>query len=101
MLENERATLFGVAGVADHILGGRCSHLLRCNRSVWIVAITALDEPLIYAMMKRHIELGFLSSVAGIAELGLFFYQQQLGINRVMRRMTRDAADIVFRVDGI
>src|SRR2546425_5877566 len=37
-------------------------------RSVLVVTIGALDQPLVYAMAKRHIELSSLLQVAGIAK---------------------------------
>ena len=48
----------------DRILGGRSSHLLRLHRTVHVVAIAALDQPFIYSMVERHVELGFLFQMA-------------------------------------
>jgi hypothetical protein len=42
VLEHERALFVGVAGEADGVLRRRGSHLLRTNRTVWIVAIRTL-----------------------------------------------------------
>ena len=45
---------------ADGILRGGGSHLLRPHRAVHVVAIAALDQPLIHAMVEGHIEFGLL-----------------------------------------
>ena len=47
------------------------------HRAVRIVAIGALDQPFVHSMMERHFELGLLLKVAGVAELGLGFYEQK------------------------
>jgi hypothetical protein len=71
MLEYKRSLLVCVAFEADRVLRCRAPHLLWSNRAVWIVAVRALDQPLIDAMMERHLELWLLLQVAGIAELRL------------------------------
>ncbi len=60
MFEHERPLLVGVAGEADGILCRRGTHLLWPDRAVRIMAIGALDQALVYAMMKWHFELGLL-----------------------------------------
>lgn len=89
---------------ADRILRGGSPHLLGFHRSVHVVAVAALDQPFVHAMMEWHVKLGFLLKMAGIAQLGLGLYQQELGFGRMMRRMAGDAADVILgmlRVDGI
>ena len=57
MFEDERPLLIGVAGEAHGVLGRRGPYLLRSNRAVRIVAVRALHQSLIHAMMKGHLEL--------------------------------------------
>ncbi len=56
--------LVRVARKANGILCRGGPHLLWSNGAVWIVTIGAPDQPFVNAMMKRHLELGFLSQVA-------------------------------------
>ena len=82
----ERPLLVGVALEADGILRGGSPHLLGPHRAVHVVAIAALDQPLIHAMMEGHIELGLLLEMAAVAKLGLRLREQKFG------RLPRDAA---------
>lgn len=66
-----------------------------------IVAIGALDEAFVHAMVERHGELRFLLEMAGIAELGLRFDEQEVCVLAVMRRVAGSAGDIVLRMHGI
>ena len=60
VFEDEGSMLVDVAFETDRGLRRRGAHLLWSNRAVWIVAVRALDQALIYTMAKWHIELGFL-----------------------------------------
>ena len=96
--------LVDVAGKANGVLRGRRAHLLGANRSMNIVAVAALDQAFIYAMMKRHRELRLLVQMAGITKRGLRFDQQEFLGFRVVRRMAGRAADVVLRmhrIDGV
>lgn len=64
VLEHEWSLQIRVTLEADRILRGRSSHLLGLHRTVHVVAITALDQPFIYSMVERHVELGFLLEMA-------------------------------------
>jgi hypothetical protein len=69
-----------------------------------IVAVAALDQAFIYAMMKRHRELRLLVQMAGVTERGLRFNQQEFLGFRVVRRMAGRAAYIILRmhrIDGV
>lgn len=68
---------------------------------MWIVAVAALDQALVHAMVEGHIELRLLLQMAGIAKRRLGLDQQELFSLRVMGRMTRSTTDIIFRVQGI
>ena len=41
------------------------------SRSVLLVAVAALDQTLIYTMVKWHFELGFLLQMAAVAKFRL------------------------------
>jgi len=64
VLKDERPLLVGVACKANRVLRRRGPHLFRSNRTVHIVAVRALDEAFIHAMMKRHFELSLLLQMA-------------------------------------
>jgi hypothetical protein len=68
-------------------------------RSVLIVAIGARDQPLVYAMAKRHIELSLLLQVAGIAKPGLSLDQHVFFCRRMVHRMAGGAGNIVLPVE--
>ena len=71
---------------------------------MWVVAIGALDQAFIHAVVKRHLELGFLLQVARVAELRLRFGQKKLFCFRMVWRMAGNATDVilrVYRVDGV
>ena len=85
MFKHERPALFGMAGVANGVLCGGCTHLFGGNGAVRIVAIVASDQAFVHAMMEGHGELRFLLRVAGIAKLRLFFHQQKFRIFAVVR----------------
>ena len=66
-----------------------------------VVAVGALDQALIYAMPERHIELGLLLQVTGVAKLGLRLDQQLFFRCRMVRRVAVDAAYLVLPVERI
>ena len=98
VFENKRPLLVRVALEADRILRGRSPHLVRLHRAVHVVAIAALDQPFVHAMMERHIELGFLLEMASIAKFGLGLNKHKIRFFAVMRRMAGDATDVIFRM---
>ena len=78
VFENKRPLLVRVALEANGVLGGRSSHLVGLYRPVHVVAIAALDQAFIHAMMERHIELGFLLEMASVAKFRLRLDQQEI-----------------------
>lgn len=103
MLEDEGSLLVGVAGVADGVLGRRSPHLLGPNCAVHIVAIGALNQSFVHAMVKGHLKLGLLLQMAGVAKRGLIFYEKKFLRLRMVGRVAGDATDLVLivnRVDG-
>lgn len=101
MLEYKRALLVGMASEADSVLLRRRPYLLRLDGAVRVVAVDALDQPFIHAMMKRHVELWFLLEMARVAELWRGFHQQVLSCCRMVRRVAGDATHVVLRVHRI
>ena len=70
MLINERSLLLGVAFVADFISSRIAAELLRPEGTVGIMAVVALDEAFIDAVMERSREFSANVHVAFIAKLG-------------------------------
>ena len=101
MLEYKRSLLVRVAFEADRVLRRRGPHLFWSNRAVWIVAVRALDKPLIDAMVERHLELRLLLQVAGVAELRLGLDQQEFLRLCVMGRVTGDAAHVALSMQRV
>ena len=99
MLVHEGTLLIGVALETNRVLRGGHTDLFGQRRSVDIVAIGALNQPLIDAMVKGHGELGLLLKVAGEAKLGLRLGKQVLGCFGVMRRVAGNAAHVVLVVE--
>jgi hypothetical protein len=65
------------------------------------MAIGALNQALVDAVMKGHFEFGSFIKVASIAELRLGLHQQEfLGLG-VVRGMAGNTAHIVLRVYGV
>ena len=101
MLVDERPLLLGVALKADGVLRGGSAHLLRTRGAVDVVAIAALNQAFIYAVVERHREFRFLREVAAVAEFGLRLGEKELLRFGVMWRVARDAAHAVLRVDRV
>jgi hypothetical protein len=85
VLEYKWPLLIRVALEANRVLCGGSSHLFRFHRPVRIVTVAALDQALIHAVVKWHIELCFLLEMARVTKLGLRLYEQELRLLRVMR----------------
>lgn len=94
MLVHKRALLVRVTLEADRILRRVGPHLLRPHCPVRIVAVAALNEPLIHAVMERHFELRLLLEVAGVAKLGLRLCEQEVRFFSLMRGVAGDATDV-------
>ena len=104
MLEHVRTLFVRMALKAHKILGGRGSHLFWFHRSVHVVAVAALNQAFIYPVVKRHLELGFLSQMAGEAKFRLGFCKQKVRFFAVMGRVAGDATHAVLgmlRIDCV
>ena len=101
VFEHKRPLLVGVALETHRILRRRSPHLFGLHRAVYIVAIAALDQPFVDAMMKGHVELRFLLEMAAIAKFGLRLHKQEIRFFAVVRRMAGNATDAIFRMLGV
>jgi hypothetical protein len=95
MLEDKRTLLVDVTFEADRVLRRGRPDLFWTYRSVRVMAIAALDQPFVHAMMERHVELGLLLQVACVAKLRLGLYEQELGFFGMVRRMAGDATNVI------
>lgn len=76
MLVHKRTRRLRVTLRADGILIGARLKQLGLECAVRIVAVSAIDQPFIHAMMKREIKCGFCICMALIADLRLLGFQQ-------------------------
>src|SRR3984885_10296488 len=101
MFVNKRTLLVRVALEADCVLRRGSPHLLRFDCSVYIVAIAALNQPLVDAVMEGHFEFSFFVKVAAVTKFRLSLFQQELFCRRVVRGVAGGAADVVPRMLGV
>src|SRR5690348_5014559 len=100
MLEDEGAALVHVAGEADGVLGSGGAKLRLAESAMGIVAIGALHEAFVDAMVHGHIELGLVLEMAAIAELGLFFREKEFRVLGVVDGMAVETVHIVVSMLG-
>ena len=100
VLEDEGTALIDVAGEADGVLGGGGAKLRLAESAMGIVAIGALHEAFVDAVMHGHIELSLVFEMAAIAELGLFFGEKEFRVLGVMNGMAVEAVHIIVSVLG-
>lgn len=98
MLVNEGALFFGVAFVTDLISRSVRPQLFRPKCPVGAVAIIALDESLIHAVMKGTHEFGTHARVACVTEVRRLSLHQVLAFLGVVRRVAINARDAVGQV---
>src|SRR5579863_7542711 len=63
-----------------------------------IVAVGALHESLVYAMLERHRKLRALRRMAGIAQFGLLHGQEEFRCRRLVNRVAIGADYVFFSV---
>ena len=90
--------LFGMAFQADLIATGKGSDLPQGGRAVNIVAVAAMDEAFIDAVVISLREIRLSRGVTSVAEIGLCPDQQVFRPLRVMWRMAIDAAYVIVVV---
>jgi len=98
MFINEGTLLVGVTLNANLIPTGKSSDLPQCGCAVDVVAVAAVDDAFIDAMVIGLSEIRFGRSMTTIAEVGLSPGQQILRHFGVMRGMAIDAAYVIVVV---
>ena len=101
MLVDERPLLIDVALVTNRISAGLRAHLPHVRCAMGIVAVVALHQALVYAVMVGLGKIRFGRSVAAIAQVRLALRQQTLFFLRVVRRVAIEAADLAAGVRGL
>ena len=101
VFKRERPLFVRVAGVTNHVLRRRAPELVISHRAVRIVAVGALHQLLIHAVMERHFELSLLLQVTRITKLRLRLGQQEFRILGMVRRVARRAGNIALRVQRV
>ena len=95
VLVYKRPLLFRMAFVADFIARGVGAQLLRAESAVWAVAIVALNQAFVDAVVEGPRELRAHIHVAGVAEFGRLGPHQKLAFFCVVRRMALNASNAV------
>jgi hypothetical protein len=101
VLIDEGSALIGVALVADKIPIRQLAYLPQPRRPVDVVAITALDQSFIHAMMKGPGKIRFRGGMAAVAKFGLVLHQQVLGFFGVVRGMAIQTTHLAAGVRGL
>jgi hypothetical protein len=104
VLEDVGSLFVGVAFEARDILRGRGAQLVSPDSAMRIVAIGALNEAFIHAMVEGHFKLRPHLKMAGVTKLRLALHEQELLDGGMMGRMAIDATDLVagmLRADGV
>ena len=71
MLISKRSTFFHMALGADQVLLRRGAEVLLVERSMRIMAVGAMNQPLLNFVMERHVELRLGVGVTLEAKVGL------------------------------
>lgn len=90
--------LVGVTLRTNCISTGKSSDLPQCGCAMNVVAVAAVDEAFIHAVVIGLGEIRFGRSMTSIAEVGLSPGQQMLRLLGIMRRMAIDAAYVIVVV---
>jgi hypothetical protein len=100
VLENERPHFVSVAFGADRELTGGSSHLVTGLGPVRIVTVAALNESDIDTVPVRPGEFGLLRGMAPVAQLSLWFHQQEVDVLGSVGTVTVRACDAIGEVLG-
>jgi hypothetical protein len=85
MLINKRSLFVGVALDTNRVPTRQGPHLAEGGGAVDVVAVAALDEAFVYAMVIRLREVGLRVDMASVTEFGLRSNQQMLLFFGLMR----------------
>lgn len=95
VLVQERALFFRVAAEAGGITARRFANLPQARSAVRVMAVVALDEPFIHAVVIGPGKLRALVRVAGIAKFRLLLHQQVFRFGGMVRAVAIDAPDLI------
>lgn len=98
MLVHKRTARIGMALHASGIAAGQGLGLAERGSTVNVVAVAAMNQSFVHAMVIRPGKLSSGCGVACIALRGLFLNEQVLGFFRVVRRMAVKATDVIAGV---
>ena len=95
-----RSGFVRVAREANQILRPCSAQLARLETAVLIVAVRALHQSLVHAVMEGTVELLLLVQVACVAQIRLPSFQQKLALFGMVRVVAVGAAHSILQVDG-
>ena len=98
VLVHEGPLLVSVALVANFVIAVGSAKLAGQETTVRIVAVATLEQPFVYAVVKRPGELGANIQMAAIAEFRRRFFQQELRFPGVVGRVAINAGHSVFQM---
>jgi len=100
MFVDEGSLLVDVALVADGIAAGQGLQLPDRRRSVRIMAVSALHQALVDAVVIGLGKIRLGRRMAAVAQLGLFVDQEMLILHRMMGRVAVETSDGATGVGG-
>ena len=100
MFVHERAGFVRVALEANQVLRPGRSQLAGLETTMLVMAIGALYESFVHAVMERPVELLLLIQVAAVAKCWLLLFEQKLALFCMVRVVAIRAAHSVLNVDG-
>ena len=98
VLVDERPLFVDMALEADGVSAGERADLAHGRGSVRIMAVIALHQALIHAVVKRFGKIRFGRGMTAVAQLGLGLDEQVLFFFGVMGRVAVDTADVAAGV---
>ena len=98
VLEYEWALFIAVAFKAHQVFRTRRAQLPCQESAVRVLAVRALHQAFVHAVMKGTGELLFLVKVAGIAKLRLLVFHQELAVLGMMGAVAIRASHIVLQM---
>ena len=100
VLEDKRSLFVGMAFDANRVTSGVIPNLPQRSRAMEIVAVGALHQPFVHAVVKGLGKVRLGGGMAAIAEARLALRQQMLRFLGVMGRVTIEAAHVIAGVRG-
>jgi len=95
-----RSGFVRMAREANQILRPCSAQLARLETAVLIVAVRALHQSLVHAVMEGTVELLLFVQVASVAQIRLLRFQQKLALFGMVRVVAVGAAHSILQVDG-